>query len=149
EGNDRLIGDGDVLITAVIQGALVSDFAAPTAGNVLYAPSLDLVRVDALLGYLDAGANVDTLLGGLDNDELTGDNALHLAAVVAGGDAVGSSLTPYFKLGVDIESLAGEVELEAAADALNGGDGNDDLIGDQSLDAAVIVSGKQPADGVR
>ena len=81
EGNDRLIGDGDVLITAVIQGALVSDFAAPTAGNVLYAPSLDLVRVDALLGYLDAGANVDTLLGGLDNDELTGDNALHLAAV--------------------------------------------------------------------
>jgi Ca2+-binding RTX toxin-like protein len=150
EGNDRLAGDSDILVAATLQGALVSGFAAPTSGNTNYAPSIDLVRVNGIVGSLDAEAGCDLLAGGAGNDLLLGDNALHLAAVIAGGgEAAGSSLAPYFKLGVEVGSLVDDVELDASSDQLLGGEGHDELIGDQALDAAVILTGEQPADGVR
>jgi Ca2+-binding RTX toxin-like protein len=146
-GNDRLEGDSDVLVSAVVQGALIDGFATPT-GSTSSPPTRDVVRFDTLVQDLEVRSGIDMLTGGLGDDTLTGDNALRLAAVVAGDGGAGSPLAPAVKTNVTFGALVDDLDVTGGADALFGLEGADDLVGDHTFSAGVILTGAQPNDGV-
>ena len=136
----------------MVHGALAAGFpgivtVATTHPTV--PAQIDMIRFKPLVGCLDVGAERDTLSGGTGDDDLIGDNAFQIAAVIDGGEGGGSLLLPQYRLDVEFDKLVGDVTLTAASDTMKGDDGNDCLIGDQALSVAGVLSGAQPDDGVR
>ena len=153
-GNDTLIGDNDLLVAGIVSGALATGFQpviTPTSSTTTASSSptqVSLVEFDSLVGCLDLDACRDSLDGGAGDDRLTGDNALSVFAIVAGGADVGSQPAK-LALRIEFERLLDDVDVGADSDALLGGDGNDCLIGDSEVDVTTLITGAQPGDGVR
>jgi len=149
-GNDRLVGDSDLLVAGIVSGPMATGFVAPTAtaAGLTTPTSVNVVSFDSLLNTLDLDAGVDSLNGGAGDDDLIGDNAVSVLAVVAGGDGIGSQPAK-LALGVVFEQLLGDINADAASDTLLAGEGNDCLIGDNQIDVAGLITGAQPGDGFR
>ncbi|MDB5862129.1 MAG: cya 1, partial [Ramlibacter sp.] len=147
EGNDRLTGDADLLVSAVIHGAMVEGFEAPTPGwNV---PNLTLLEFDTLVSQVDIAAGCDILSGGDGNDLLAGDSTLVVNAIIGGAAGSGSTMAPALRLYVEIDQLLGHLHAGASVDTLRGDLGNDDLVGDNVLTAGIILTGGQAVDAVK
>ena len=113
-GDDQLFGDSRVEIAAMA--------GAASAGS-----NLEL-EVGGLIDNLCIDSSSDQLYGNDGNDQLVGDNQLLVAGLVLTG-AAGGNLT------LDVDGLVGNLKLWAncSSDSLDGGNGDDTLIGDQSL----------------
>jgi Ca2+-binding RTX toxin-like protein len=115
-GNDRLVGDSDLLVAGIVSGPMATGFVAPTAtaAGLTTPTSVNVVSFDSLLNTLDLDAGVDSLNGGAGDDDLIGDNAVSVLAVVAGGDGIGSQPAK-LALGVVFEQLLGDINADARA----------------------------------
>jgi len=150
-GNDRLVGDNDVLVAGIVSGSMAAGFQTLTAAATT-PPSLPTpvaaVGFGALVHALNVQGSSDTLDGAVGDDDLIGDNSLSVFAVVADGDAIGSQPAK-LALSVGFERLLDDVTLGAGSDTLLGADGNDCLIGDSDVDLTTLITGAQPGDGAR
>jgi Ca2+-binding RTX toxin-like protein len=114
-GDDRLLGDSDIALTGLVMGA-------SSLGN-------RSVEVNGLLCDLDVDAGCDLLLGEDGHDSLAGDNALSITGVLLAGVAADASAGAGMPL-VEVSSLVDCIDICGRDDTLDGGAGDDVLIGD-------------------
>jgi Ca2+-binding RTX toxin-like protein len=127
-GDDALAGDNELLVAGlVLEGGV--------AGALV-------VEADGLVGALELGAGCDALDGGDGADALVGDQVLAIAAVL---DSTGAPAAADGAIELDIHELVRCLEAEARGDALDGGAGDDLLIGDtRAVVAAYLGSFAAP-----
>jgi Ca2+-binding RTX toxin-like protein len=149
EGDDRAIGDGEYVITAVQHGAVVSGPAAFAAQVAFQHPFWEaLVDFDGIVGGIESDAGNDILEGGAGDDELVGDDVLSVAAVIDGDMVVaqpGSASVPTRKTQdsalVEFDAVLGHADLHGGNDTLRGGDGDDLLAGDSQVQVVALQAG--------
>jgi Ca2+-binding RTX toxin-like protein len=145
-GDDTLIGDDQLAVAGVVEGALAQAGAGTISVPSKRSFAPDMVDFDGLLNCADLSGGADTLDGGAGDDLLIGDEAANVAAVIAGTGAAAGSLPASLKLTAEFNQLVGGLELGAQKDTLIGGDDNDVLVGDQEFGIAVVVTGAQAPD---
>jgi Ca2+-binding RTX toxin-like protein len=129
DGTDVLVGDQALSIGALLDaGGRTGTPAAPTG-------SVSLV-IDELVACIDVNAGSDTLTGGKGNDLLIGDSR----SVIAG--SLGPFIDPLGAVvGVSGNWLVSGLDIGAGGDTLHGGDGDDTLVGDSDITAAIFSGG--------
>jgi Ca2+-binding RTX toxin-like protein len=128
-GDDRLLGDNDV----VVAGLTIDTDVAGGMCNL---------EIEGLVCGLTVAGGRDVVAGGNGDDRIAGDNALSLTGVqLEGGGAARrgapSANTPLPE--VEIQGLIGHVDVCSGDDVLDGGDGNDDVHGDNLVSIAGVT----------
>jgi len=151
DGNDVLIGDNQITIAGVVDGDLLVAGAGTGAQAAKKLYDSALVEFDQLVGSVSTCGSMDWLDGGADHDLLIGDQRLLVVGVqmgaVARGDAtfVSDLANAHGRLStealVDFDQLVGCISLSADQDTLTGGDGNDEVIGDNQVAVVAAVVG--------
>jgi Ca2+-binding RTX toxin-like protein len=141
-GDDTLVGDNQLLVAAVVQGPL----ANPVPGTA--APDRQLVDIDGLVGCVQLNGAADTLAGGDGNDVLVGDDQVIVTAVLEGpavqigsGQAAARVKCTSCDALVQFDGLIDQLSLQGANDQLQGGAGDDTLIGDEHVLVGGMVIG--------
>jgi len=127
EGFDTLIGDQRLQVAGILDAA--------AAGGSSGSGSIDLT-VCELIDCVELRAGNDRLLGGAAEDLMIGDSVA-LFAAFAGGFSV--PLAAELRLtGV---RLVEDVDVRAGSDTVLGGEGNDELVGDNEVRVATVIPG--------